>query len=113
LEASKLDLNLILELTLRLQRKNHRWPEGSRDSQGHFLQLLLMQHHHGMPIILVSLKVFNGIKMTMMRASLIQEGAELIKEGLGSGKELTTGIHIGRSRKHHLGSKEERENQGL
>uniref|UniRef100_A0A2N9GRU6 Reverse transcriptase domain-containing protein n=1 Tax=Fagus sylvatica TaxID=28930 RepID=A0A2N9GRU6_FAGSY len=95
----------------RLQGKNHRWPEGSKDSQGHFLQLLLMQHHHGMPIILVSLKVFNGIKMTMMRASLIQEGAELIKEGLGSGKELTTGIHIGRSRKHHLGSKEERENQ--
>uniref|UniRef100_A0A2N9EIS5 Integrase catalytic domain-containing protein n=1 Tax=Fagus sylvatica TaxID=28930 RepID=A0A2N9EIS5_FAGSY len=65
-----------------------------------------------MPITLVSLEVFNGIKMTMMKAGFIQEEAELIKGDLGSGKELTTRIHTGRSKKHHLGSKEELGNQG-
>ena len=66
-----------------------------------------------MPVALVSLEVFNGIKMTMMKAGFIQEEVELIKGDLGSGKELTTRIHTGRSKKHHLGSKEELGNQGL
>ena len=72
-----------------------------------------MHHHQGMPITLVSLEVFNGIKMTMMKAGLIQKDVELIKGDLGCGKELTTGIHTGRSKKQHLGIKEGLGNQGL
>jgi hypothetical protein len=107
------DLYLILEIILRLQGKNHGWSEGSRGSQANFLKLLLMQHHQGMPITLVSLKVFNEIKMTMMSAGLIREEAKLIKEGPGSRKELTIGTHTGKCKKYHLGSKERLGNRGL